>query len=145
MVNAGQRLTFDVVGSTSGFLPSTVQGVREDVVSDLAANFAVHDVTINRQDTAFGPSALYWNWRYTAVATVTTKGAYAKIEDVDSLVAHAFYYGAGELPTVTARGWEPGQGAGATSGFDWGKWIAGGGLVAGLVAVAVLAVVVKSR
>ncbi len=145
MVNSGQRITFDVVGSVSGWIPSTVQGVREDVVSTLAANFAVHDVTINREDTLFGPSSAYWNWRYNAVAVVTTKSAYAKVEDVDSIVAHAFYQGSGELPTVTARGYEPGQGPGATSGLDWGAWLTGGGLVLGLVAVAVLAVVVKAR
>jgi hypothetical protein len=105
----------------------------------------VHDVTINREDTLFGPSALYWNWRYSAVVTVTTKAAYAKIEDVDSIVAHAFYEAGGELPTVTARGYEPAQGPGATSGANWAAWLTGGGLVLGLVAVAVLAVVVKSR
>jgi hypothetical protein len=145
MVNAGARITFDVVGSVSGWLPSTVQGVREPIVSDLAANFAVHDVTIAREDTLFGPSSAYWNWRYRGVATITTKTAYAKIEDVDSIVAHAFYQGAGELPTVTARGYEPGQGVGAASGLDWGTWLTGGGIVVGLVAVAVLVVVVKAR
>ncbi len=145
MVPSGARLTFDVIGSTSGLLPTTVQGVREDVVRDLAANLLVHDVTINREDTLFGPSALYWNWRYTATVSATTKAAYGKIEDVDSIVAHAFYYGAGELPTVTARGYEPGQGPGATSGADWGAWLAGGGLVLGLVAIAVLAVVVRAK
>lgn len=149
MVNAGQRITFDVVGSTSTdwttILGSTVQGVREIVVDTLSASFYVHDVTINREGTLFGPDALYWNWRYSAVVSLTTKTAYAKIEDVDSIVAHAFYEGGGELPTVTARGFEEGQGEGETSGINWGGWLAGGGIVAALVAVAVLAVVVKSK
>lgn len=111
MITNGSAITFDVQGSTGGFLPRTVAEVRQSVIDSLTPFFVVTDVALSSSSFLSDPLHSLSDWPYSAVVRVTMQSDYADISDVDSVVAHAFYDAAGELPTVTARGYEPGQSA----------------------------------
>lgn len=139
MIRHGIERTFDVQGQAGEFQPRTVAGVRSDVIDGLTPFFDVADVAIVTPSFLSDPTAFFVDWRYAAVVRATPRADYGDVRDVDSIVAHAFYDAAGELPTVTARGLEAGQGkAQDTSGLSLTTALV---LVAiGLVAVAVIKV-----
>lgn len=110
MIAAGTTLTLDVQGSTGQWIPRTVDEVRAIVLDALSLHFEVYDASFTRQTLLADPENLYyWNWPYVAVVTLQTREAYAESADVGSIVAHAFYTGAGTMPTVTTRGSGPQQ------------------------------------
>lgn len=110
MIDARETITFDVQGTTGAYLPRSVDSVRQVVIDNLTPFFDVQDVTMQTDAFTSDPFHYISNWPYKAVVRVVTRDSYADVRDVDSIVAHAFYEGAGELPTVTARGLEAGQG-----------------------------------
>lgn len=136
MVNAGSVITFTVRGTTGQYSPRTVAGVRQDAINALTPFFDVTDVTIETQSFTSDPFNYISNWPYTATVRLTTRVAYAGIRDIDSVVAHAFYEAAGDLPTVTGNGYEQGQGQDTTTGISL-VTLAVLGIVA-LIAIAVI-------
>jgi hypothetical protein len=139
MVKAGAVITFDVQGTTGEYLPRSADSVRAIVINGLTPFFDVQDVSIETDSFLSDPLHYLSNWRYDATVRIKVLTDYGDIRDVDSVIGHAFYDGAGNLPTVTARAYEQGQGDAQT--------IAPGGFsvktllvlaVVGLVALAVV-------
>lgn len=140
MIPANTPITFTVVGDTAGLIPTSVDGVRGVVLDMLAPNFTVQNVLVTNLRTMMGGGgSLYWNWSYKATVRLTTRVEYRDIQDIDSIVAHAFYEAGGSLPTVTANGFEQGQDPPTETSI--GLYVLLG--VVGLVATAVILVRVK--
>lgn len=139
MVRNGQTITFDVQGSTGAYLPRTVNGVRQAAIDALTPFFSVQDVSIASSSFLSDPLHSLSLWPYRATVRATVQADYADIRDVDSIVANAFYQAAGELPTVTANGYEASQGSADNRG---GLSLTGAITLAavGLVAIAVIKV-----
>jgi hypothetical protein len=137
MIRNGETITFDVQGTTGGGWPRTVAGVRQEVIDALTPFFEIQDVPIFTSSFLSDPFHSLSQWPYTSTVRATMQSDYADVRDVDSVIANAFYQATGELPTVTARGKEPGQTAADTrSGLSLTTALA---LVAvGLVAIAVV-------
>ncbi len=108
MIAAGTSITFTVQGTT-GFWPTTVASLRTTAIDALTPFMDVADVSIVTDTFLANPVTYLDSWPYKATVRATTRVAYAGIRDVDSVVAHAFYVAASELPTVTASGYEQGQ------------------------------------
>lgn len=118
MVNAGTSITFTVKGITGNFLPRTVAQVKANAIDDLTPYFDVTDVTLDTSSIVSDPLHAISEWPYTAHVRLTTRVAYGDVRDVDAIVAHAFYDATGEMPIVTADGFEAGQGSDASSGLS---------------------------
>lgn len=119
MVNAGAIITFTVQGTTGGYLPRSTAGVRTDVIDRLSPFFDVQDVSIVASSVLSDPLHSLSNWPYVATVRASVRADYGDIRDVDSIVANAFDYAAGQVPTVTANGYEQAQGAAAiTTGLS---------------------------
>jgi hypothetical protein len=108
MIAKNSVIIFDVKGRT-GYLPRTEAGVRQNVIDGLTPFFEVQDVSLSTSTVLSDPLHQINTWPYTAVVRAKTQADYGHVRDVDSIVAHAFYTAGGELPTVTARGYEKGQ------------------------------------
>jgi hypothetical protein len=100
MVSAGSTLSFDARGTAGGWLPVTVDSVRQDISDALAGYFLVQSVTVNNQGSFYELE----QWQYVARITVRTREAYGAVDDAGSIVAHAVYDATGYLPTVGAVG-----------------------------------------
>lgn len=138
MIRRGTEITFTVNGQ-AGQWPRSVADVRSAVIDGLTPFFDVADVTIPTPSFLSDPLDYFINWPYTATVRVTVKADYAEPRDVDSIIAHAFYEAAGELPTVTANGLEQGQGNPTpTKGLSLTTALAL--VAAGLIALAVIKV-----
>lgn len=111
MIAKNTVITFDVQGTTGGFLPRTVAGLRQTAIDALTPFFEVQDLSVSSSSFLSDPLHSLSQWPYSAVVRAKMQADYGSIRDVDSIIAHAFYRGAGELPTVTARTYEAGQGA----------------------------------
>src|SRR5262245_15906409 len=111
MIPAGTRITFDVQGTTGSYWVRTDEGVRADVITELMGFGTVEDVSIKRPGALEDPwtwgTGLHWPYR--ATVRIVTKFAHNSIDDVNSIVRGAFWNSAGEPPTVTANGYQPGQ------------------------------------
>jgi len=128
---------FTVRGTTGEFFPRSVAYVKSHVIDQLSAFFDVQDVTLETSSFMQDPLGItLLEWPYSAQVRLTTRVDYGDIRDVDSLVAHAFYVGAGALPTVTADNEEQGQGTDTTTGLSLQTV-----LVLGVVAFVAIAVV----
>jgi hypothetical protein len=105
MITNGTALTFDVAGQTGPYMPRTVSDVRQTAIDNLTPYFDVVSVELKSKGFLEDPvhGILGVNWPYQATVSARVQADYADVRDVDSIVAHAFYEGAGELPTVTAR------------------------------------------
>lgn len=133
MIAAGSTLTLDVKGTAGQWIPRTVAELRAVVIDALTPFLHVYDVSVTRESFLSDPENLfYWNWPYVAVVTVQTRQDHGKSEDVASIVAHAFYNGAGTLPSVTVRGFGPQQQPDITTGPN---------LLGSLTGIAALAVI----
>lgn len=106
MVEAGEPLTFDVAGSSS-ILPHTADGIRDDAIQELDAWFSDVLVSITTPSFTDDPLRIFKGLQYTAVVVATPRADYGDPHDVASLVRHAFYNAAGQLPTVAVRGVDP--------------------------------------
>lgn len=114
MIPAGTTITFQVAGSTgiglTGFGTSP-DSVRNDVTAYLSGFFDVYSVTVNAESLLQSAIEFSWNWTYTATVTLGTREDYGSVDDIGSIVAHAFYQAGGALPTVSAPDYgEPTQG-----------------------------------
>lgn len=139
MIRNGTEITFDVQGTTGGILPRTIASVRQQTIDALTPFFDVANVSIKSASIISDPLHSLSLWPYTAVVRATVQMDYSDVRDVDSIVAHAFYEGAGEVPTVTARGLEQGQEPGDDrTGFSLTTALVL--VVVGLVALAVVKV-----
>lgn len=118
MIRNGQVITFAVRGTTGAYLPRSVAAVRQVVLDSLTPFFVVEDLTFKTDSVLSDPFHALSAWPYSASVRAKMQSDYADVLDVDSIVAHAFYNGAGELPTVTANGYERGQGADTQTGFS---------------------------
>jgi len=133
MVPANTTFTLDVKGTAGQWLPRTVAELRASVIDSLTPFMHVYDVSVTRDSFLSDPENLfYWAWPYVAVVTVQTRVGYADVDDVASIVAHAFYSGGGRVPTVTVRGTGPQQNP---------DDVRGPGLFGSLTTVAVLGIV----
>lgn len=100
MVPTGSQLTFAVDGQVDTGITdwrTTPDDLRTAVINSLRLSLTVNAVVV----TPLSVIVAFGDWRYTAMVSVTTKTAHAQADDVGSIVAHAFYEGAGALPTVT--------------------------------------------
>jgi hypothetical protein len=142
MIARNTVLTFDVQGTTGQWIPRTIAGIRQDAINGLAPFVDAQDVEVSAPGFLSDPVHSLTNWPYSAVVRARVLADYRDVRDVDSIVAHAFYTAAGDLPTVTARRLEAGQGeAGTTTGPGLGTLFAGSALVViALVAIAVVAI-----
>lgn len=137
MIPKGTEIAFVVNGTTGQFVPRTVAGVRQDAIGQMSAFLNVKDVTFETDEFLKDPlHYALWNWRYTANVRAVTLFDHAAIDDVDAIVAGAFQTAAGDRPTVTASGFERGQGEDTTRGISLTTV-----LVLGVVALVALAVV----
>ena len=119
MIRNGTEIVFTVNGQTGQWIPRTSGDVRTTAINELTPYFDVADVQVKSKGFLEDPVHYIANWPYTATVRATVKADYADVRDVDSIVAHAFYNAAGELPTVTAAGQEAGQGdPNQTTGFS---------------------------
>jgi len=138
MVPAQTTLTLDVKGQAGQWAPRSPGEVRGQVMNALTPYFHVYDVTLTTgTDTVFDTGFGFWNWTYAAVVTLQTREPYATVDDVASIVAHAFYNAAGTVPVVTTRDVGPQQGIDVDLSPSW---MSVGALLA-LGAVAVAAVI----
>lgn len=136
MIAAGTTITFTAKGTTGQWLPRTVAGVRQDVIDGLTPFFDVLTVVFDTKDSIV-PFYNVANWGYTATIRATVRADYGDVRDVDSIVAHAFYDAAGDLPTVSAAGYEQAQGEeDQRTGFSLTT-----ALVLGVVAIVAIAVI----
>lgn len=138
MIASGTAITFDVQGTTGPYLPRTVAAVRRIVVDELTPFFDVMDVSISTSSVLSDPAHALSDWPYRATVQAIVRADYNTIRDVDSIVAHAFAEGAGEVPTVTANVGSDGSQGEADQRAGLSVGMAGLLLVAGLVAVAVI-------
>jgi hypothetical protein len=118
MIANGTTITFTVRGTTGDILPRTVANVRNDVIDRLTPFFDVASVDMSTSSILSDPLHSLSDWPYTAKVHVTVRADYGDIRDVDSVIANAFYNAAGNLPTVTADGFEQGQGTDSTQGVS---------------------------
>jgi hypothetical protein len=151
MIAAGTRLTMSVKGETTNTIWNPLgfqtDDLRSGVLSLLSSSMTVNSLGVTARSTIYTG---YLGWPYTATITITTRTAYAKAEDLASIIANAFYQAAGSLPTVNVQGY-PSTGAytpgeSATSeppAFDFGLALGGLGIF-GLAAIAVAIVVWKN-
>jgi len=111
VISAGQRTAFDVVGTAGGWLPTTVDDVREEIIKELGPYFRVHNVTIKPT------SAIYemLEWQFLSLVEASPLVSYGSFEDAASVVAHAVYEATGHMPAVTGRG----QGLPHEPGSSW--------------------------
>lgn len=107
MVPAGTPISFQIAGDTGQWLPRTVADVRKDALDALSPDFDVITLAIVRTASLTDDplNLYYWEWPYTATLDASPRSDYGDIRDVDQVVAHAFYLGAGQVPTVTAPGY----------------------------------------
>lgn len=97
MIAANTTLTFAVDGQVSLSWTDwqrTPADLRSIVLDQLTPYLGVSVVNVQPLDSGL------LDWTYSALVTVTTKSAYATTDDVASIVAHAFYVGGNNLPTV---------------------------------------------
>lgn len=140
MVTAGETITFDVQGTTGQWVPRTVAGVRQDAINALSPFFDVESVSVDSPSFLSDPIHYVTNWPYRATVRATMRSDYGDVRDVDSIVAHAFYEAAGDLPTVTADHYEQGQGAASTTS---GTSVLGVlGITGALIVVALVAIII---
>lgn len=109
MIAHGSRLTFSANGTTGSLIPRAVDSVRAIVINELTPFLDVESVSIATDSIWSDPFHSLSNWPYRATVVARTRFDHADIRDVDSIVSHAFYNAAGEIPTVTSN-LEPGQG-----------------------------------
>jgi hypothetical protein len=102
MIRRGETLTFTVIGRVGEYLPRTESSVRQYAIDGLTPFFDVLSVNLKTKTFLNDPLHVVTNWEYTATVRVTVKADYGDVRDVDSVIAHAFYNAAGELPTVTS-------------------------------------------
>jgi len=115
MVRADTTLTFDIEGTTGGWLPIDDTDLRSGVANALTPFVDVLEVAITRGSfLANVIDVQWWHWNYRAVVTLRTRSAYADADDIRSVVAGVFYQAAGAMPSVTVRSFGEAQGAGVT-------------------------------
>jgi hypothetical protein len=102
-IHNGDTLTFTAVGKVGEYLPRTVDSVRQGAIDGLTPFFDVESVNISAPSFLNDPFHIVTNWGYTATIRATVQADYGDVRDVDSIVAHAFYDAAGEVPTVTSN------------------------------------------
>jgi hypothetical protein len=139
MIANGQRIVFDVQGTTGNILPRSVASVRQAAIDALTPFFIVEDVSIDSQSALSDPLHSLSLWPYSATVRAVMQSDYADVRDIDSIVAHAFYQAAGEVPTVTAEGLEAAQGP-ANNSHGLGLTGALTLVAVGLIALAVIKV-----
>lgn len=124
MVPHGSLIIFDVNGTTGGLAPVDDTDLRSRIIAGLAPYFTVMEVAITRGSTLSNIIDFQWfHWNYSAVVTLRTRSDYADVEDVRSVLIHAFYDAGGAFPTVTIRTLGEAQGPSVTT---TGPSIAGG-------------------
>jgi len=102
-IAAGQRITFQVVGSTGAWVPRTVNTVRSAALAALSGYLTVNALTVTK--TSGGLLSQYpLVFGYEATLVGTTQYAHAQIGDLNAIVRSAFWDAAGEPPTVSAPG-----------------------------------------
>lgn len=150
MIATGTKITMSVKGETTNTIWNPLgfqtDDLRRGVIDVLSSRMTVNSLGVTARTAIFTG---YVGWPYTATITVTTRTAYAKAEDVASIVANAFYQTGGALPTVNAQGY-PSTGSYAPNDpgttepppFDWSKIFGGLGAF-GLAAIAIAIVVWK--
>ena len=140
MIAAGTRVTINVQGQTSAWLPLTEANLRDGVIDGLSHTFTVNSVGITPLGSVY---VGLQDWPYSARVNVTTRVSYAKAEDVASIVANAFYQAGGSLPTVNAEGYGPRQDVAVMPEPSTGPGLGFGLWTFGIVAIAVAVFVFK--
>lgn len=136
MIRAGTVLTFDVTGQAGGWSAPEAGDVRTAVIDALHPFVTVRNITVTKT-SGWTDLDFFW-WNYTARVIVQTRVDHAAAADVASIVASAFYTGAGSLPTVTvgAGSQAPGVVTPPTaidafaSTLEWGLVLLVGGVIA---------------
>lgn len=100
MVPAGSLLTFDFRGTAGGWVPTTEDQVRSDLIAQLGGFLTVQSLELH------GQGAFYelLEWQFTGRLVARTQVAHAQLADVESIVAHALYEATGHAGTVGAKG-----------------------------------------
>lgn len=102
MVRGGTSITFQVQGGTASVLRPDVTQLRASVIAFLSGYFFVESVEINVRSLVGSIMAgEFWNYDYTAIVQLTTRGDYASSRDIASVIAHSFYAATGGMPTVS--------------------------------------------
>lgn len=120
MIPGGTSLSYQITGQASVFSTffNDAAGVRSDVISALSAYFNVQNVTVDAESALEQYENLELTaWQYSATVTLVTRSDYGSVDDIGSVVAHAFFDATGYLPTVTNPDYgEPAQQAPTTGG-----------------------------
>lgn len=100
MVPAGSVLSFELRGTAGGWVPTTLDALRSDLVNYLSSYVTVQALTVQNEGSFYEQL----EWQFISRVTVVTWEAYGKPEDVASIVAHAVYEATGNLPSVGTIG-----------------------------------------
>lgn len=112
MVRAGTTLTFRVEGQTGGFSIRDAPQVRAQTANALTPFVYLISLTLTSGSAgAILTDPSQWlNWRYSAVIVIKTRTDHRSIDDVRSIIAGAFYAGAGAMPSVALESESAGPG-----------------------------------
>ncbi len=109
-INAGTQITFEINGSTGEWIPRTPDDVRSAVIGELSYYGTVESLTIVKESSRL--LAPLWDWRYSARLVIRTNFGHASINDLNAVIAAAFWTAAGEPATVTSPQYGQVQGSG---------------------------------
>lgn len=104
MIRRGTSLSFAVNGDVQAWFYNTPSDVRGAVRGNLLPYFTIQVLQVDPRGTVLSGTL---DWEYDAVLTVKPLGDYNSLEDVKSVVAHAFAQATGNVPVVGATGADP--------------------------------------
>ena len=122
MIPVGTALSFSVEGQTSTSWMSVIYTptmLRGDVLDRLGARMTVRSLTITPREFVLSGTL---PWQFSAEIDVVTRVAYARAEDVGSIIANAFGRASGTMPVVTLGRGSSTPGVGerpGAPGFTW--------------------------
>lgn len=109
MVPAGSVLSFELRGTAGGWIPTTLDALRSDLVNYVSSYMTVQALTVQNEGSFYEQL----EWQFTARLTVQTWDTYGDVKDVASIIAHAVYEATGNMPSVGAVGSQGASTAGA--------------------------------
>ncbi len=117
MIPAGQIIGFDFGGTAGGWVPTTEDEIRSEIIGQLSQAFTVANLDLH------STGAIYemLEWEFVGRLEVSPLQGFANMEDARSVVVHSIYEATGYMPTVTApgAGWSPLGSGGLT------EWLSG--------------------
>lgn len=101
MIPAGTRLTFNVSGSVHAWFTSSKEDVHDIASATMDPYVNVKAITVTPTSTVITGTL---DWTYSAVVVLDTISDHASVDDVASIVKHAFYIATDAVPVVAGPG-----------------------------------------